>query len=151
MPVRDIDHGWRAMDQRLEAFARGNVLVGIQGAEADESHGKGGLTTADVAAFNEFGLGVPERSFLRATIDENEAQLLQLQATVGRGVALGTFSAEQGLGLIGEHAVGLIQDRISNGIPPSNAPATIARKGSSTPLIHEGQMRRSITAKPVIG
>jgi hypothetical protein len=47
--------------------------------------------------------------------------------------------------LIGMRVVGDIQDRISDGIPPPNSPITIARKGSSKPLIDSGQLRQSIS------
>lgn len=147
MPVRDIDHGWKELDRRVRAFGRGHVLVGVLGPKADAPHRGSGLTVADVASFNEFGLGVPERSFIRATMDENEGKLMRLTAETGRGVVLGTLAPEQSLGLVGEFAVGLIQERISDGIPPANRPSTIAKKGSSTPLIDEGQLRQSISHK----
>ena len=103
------------------------------------------VTVADVAAFNEFGLGVPERSFIRAWFDgateENRAALQH-----GMIMALkGEKTIEQVLELIGLRFVGKMQQRISNGISPANAPSTIKQKGSSKPLVDTGQMRQAIT------
>jgi hypothetical protein len=47
--------------------------------------------------------------------------------------------------------VGVIKQRIANGIAPPNSPYTIARKGSSKPLIDTGQLRNSITYQVEIG
>ena len=50
---------------------------------------------------------------------------------------------------IGLWAQSEIQQRISDGIPPQNAPYTINKKGSSTPLVDTGQLRSSISFKVV--
>jgi hypothetical protein len=49
------------------------------------------------------------------------------------------------LDTIGAQAVGFCRDAIANGIAPANAPSTIKRKGSATPLIDQGHLRNAIT------
>jgi hypothetical protein len=47
-------------------------------------------------------------------------------------------------GRIGMVAVGDVQRRIVQRIPPPNAPSTIAKKGSDVPLIDTGRLRQSV-------
>jgi hypothetical protein len=149
--VQDKDRGWSKLAQTLASLQGDpHVLVGVQGAQASAGHGDQ-LTVADVASYNEFGLGVPERSFIRAAIDEHEAALLRTASKLGQGVINGAFAPGQALELLGEHTRGLMIERINNHIAPPNALSTIARKGSSTPLIaHTGQLKNSITYKLVL-
>lgn len=157
--VVDRDRGWRSLAREVERLKRGAfVRVGVQGNEAAAAHQNGnGKTVADVATTHEFGavvvskngkqIVIPERSFIRATIDLNHAKLQRTATLLGRGVIAGRFARGQALELLGEQAVGMMKQRISDGIAPANAPATIARKGSSTPLIDQGQLRGSLTQR----
>lgn len=153
MSVSDKDKGWAALGKVLENMAGDpHVLVGVQGTQAASEHPGAQATNADVASWNEFGTGhIPERSFIRATIDIQEQRLLKLSAVLGQGVVAGKFATDQALGLLGEEARGLMIERINAHIAPPNAPSTIQRKGSSTPLIaHSGQLKNSITYKVAI-
>jgi hypothetical protein len=156
--TRDIDRGWRELRRKVLESARGkHVLVGVQGDKARAPHpgSKKGLTVGDIATIHEFGAKVtmpsgteviiPGRSFLRATFDEQGADLQKRATLLGRAVLLTKITPVQGLNLLGLHAVGLVQKRIADGVPPPNAPSTIKRKGSSKPLIATGQLRASIT------
>lgn len=151
MAVVDKDMGWSALAKLVESMAGTDphVLVGVQGSQAASEHPGGQATNADVASWNEFGTAhIPERSFVRATIDINEPRLLQLSAQLGQGVLAEKFTPAQALGLLGEEARGMMIERINAHIPPPNAPSTIKRKGSSTPLIAQsGQLKNSITFK----
>lgn len=149
MTVRDRDRGARALLQRMRG--KGTVRVGIMGPEAASRHqGAEALTTAMVASFHEFGLGVPRRSWLRDYVDENlpllQARLRNIAERVERGANLDSELERFGLQLVGE-----IQERISNRIDPPLAEETIRRKGSSTPLINTGQLRASITHLVTMG
>jgi hypothetical protein len=149
MPVTDKDMGWNDLAAKLkDMIGDPHVLVGVQGAEADAEH-EGGVTNADVASWNEFGTPtIPARSFIRATVDLNEAKLQARAVLLGRGVLFEKFTPNQALGLLGEEARGMMIQRINAHIDPPNAPSTIARKGSSTPLIaHTGALKNSLTTK----
>jgi hypothetical protein len=156
MTVRDIDHGWGALAKEVQAQRGGYVTVGVQGAGAAARHrGAKDLTVVQIATIHEFGatvrmpdgheIEIPERSFLRATVDEHRAELTRTAAACGRAMLLGKLARKQALGLLGEKAIALIKKRIADGIAPANSPITIARKKSSKPLIDQGQLRGSIT------
>lgn len=140
------DHGANAMVQAALKMAKGTELkVGILASgKANDTHD--GVTVGEIAAANEFGTArIPERSFIRAWYDgritENRKALRALSARVLRGELTQEQAWEQ-LGLLFQAD---IQKRMAEGVPPPNAPATIAAKGSSTPLIDSGQLRSSVT------
>lgn len=145
--ITSKDNGANALIKAaLEAAKGAELRVGIladKGAETAE--GSKDLTIADVATFNEFGLGVPERSFIRAWYDEqleaNKAKFRALQAQVLRGEITQATAFKQ----LGAVFVGDIQKRIAGGIQPGNAESTIARKGSSTPLVDTGQLKSAVS------
>lgn len=146
--VKRIDRGWKKIRKNLKS-QRMVITVGIQGKEARIKSGDEGddLTNADVGAINELGMGVPERSFLRSTIDAGRRKYLKLLNGIGDASVAGKISLVRGAKIVGEVVVGDIKEAISGGIPPPNAESTIKQKGSSTPLIDKGQLRGSITSK----
>lgn len=143
MAVRDEDRGYKALVETVFKFGKPVVHVGILEADGGEDHG--GMTVAEVAAIHEFGLGVPERSFLRAWFDENEDRAREAIRRLLVSVIAGKRTKEQALELFGQWAQGEIQARIAAGIPPGLAESTIAKKGSSVPLIDTGQLRSAIS------
>lgn len=154
--IRDTDRGYAALVKRVYGIAHPRVEVGIlAGAGADEpAVGSDDLTLLEVAVCNEFGttdldgnILVPERSFIRGWFDENEAKLRALLLELMKTVVSGKRTKEQALEMLALVAIGQIQERISAGIEPENAPSTIARKGSSTPLIDKGQLRAGISSR----
>lgn len=143
-----VDKGEAALVARLAEAAKGKTLtVGVH--EEDGSAGTAsGLSVAEVATINEFGLGVPARPSITAWADENGEKVKGDFRKLGEALVQGKIrSVDQGLDAIGLKSVGEIQAKISGGIEPANAPSTIAKKGSSTPLIDKGQFRSSIRHK----
>ena len=85
--VREVDNGWKLLLKRLVGLRKGiDISVGIQGNEAVEQHDSedpGPLTNVKLGSIHEFGatiengfgrgirIIIPQRSFLRATFDEN--------------------------------------------------------------------------------
>ncbi len=144
--VEDKDHGYQALLKRM-AGAAASLTVGVHEAEGSASAEKSaGLTLVEVAAFHEFGTRrTPRRSFIADWSDEFEEthkqQLRQMAKAVYEGKVA---SVEQGLARLGNLYVGEVQKRISQGIAPPLQPSTVARKGSSTPLIDTGQLRSSV-------
>lgn len=162
--VKTIDHGWEGIKARVETLrgAAAVVKVGVQGPQAAANHQDTRLTVAQIATVHEFGkvihhpklnrtTTIPERSFLRATIDMYQEAIARRQVLLTQGYLLGKFDLHSSLELLGQYVVGLVKQRIANGIAPPNRPSTIARKGSSKPLIDTGQLRNSITHKVEIG
>ena len=162
--VKVIDRGWEAIQQRMESLrgAGAVVAVGVQGAEAAANHQHSHMTVAQIATVHEFGkvihqprmrrtIVIPERSFLRKTLDQYQEAIARRQVLLTQGYLLGKFDLKPALELLGQYVVGLVKQRIANGIAPPNSPYTIANKGSSKPLIDTGQLRNSITYKVEIG
>lgn len=143
------DRGHAALMRRLARLHGSKVTVGIQSEEGG-GVASGGLTVAEVAEINEFGHGVPARSFVRAWADDSEAEIRAQAKSAAERVVKGTDpgAASDQAGL---WAVGSMQARIAGGIEPANAPSTIAKKGSDTPLINTGQLRASIRHKVLEG
>lgn len=148
--IVDRDHGYKALVKRIKSAAEEQVVtVGIHSAEGGAPAESGdGISVLEVATIQEFGLGnVPARSFVRAWADEqkgeNEAILKKLAESVVKGQNT-THSALDKAGLV---FVASMRQRVRGGIPPALHPTTIARKGSSTPLIDTGQLVGSITHK----
>lgn len=150
--VTDTDKGYKKLVQRLIKHSPSHAAIGVlgeagQAVHTGEHETKTPPTVLDVAIWNEFGLGVPERSFLRETVDLNRESILErLQKELG-AVIDGTRSREDALARVGIFVEGLVKQRIADGIDPPNSPVTIERKGSDKPLIDKGQLRSSIASK----
>jgi hypothetical protein len=135
------------------------VTVGVHGKEGAKLHqgqpeendtpnagGALGTTIAEIASEHELGLGVPERSFIRAYVDANAVQIGNDLRQAAKQIILGKLTNEQAATLIGlKHAAG-IQKYISDGrVTPPLSAFTIGKKGSATPLLDTGQLRSAIT------
>jgi hypothetical protein len=152
--IKDTDHGYRALAKQILGFKEKPIVtVGIHAAEGQKEYQKGSGDTAtvlDVGTFNEFGLGVPERSFVRAWADAHKAECIEFLKSRMRLVAARKITKEQCLEQFGLFLQTSMQKNISDGGDPEftpNAPSTIAQKGSSKPLIDTGILRSSITYK----
>jgi hypothetical protein len=143
---RDTDKGWQAMKRRAEAAAGDNVVVGVFGEKANTPHPEGqGMTIGEIVSIHEFGEGNNhERSFIRETVDLFAKRIQKHQRKVADQYYVGKLTLEQALNQVGLFVQGEIRKRISKGIPPSNSDATIARKGSSKPLIDKGHLRAAV-------
>lgn len=142
--------GLKALVSQLEK--KPEVRIGVFAAK-DLRLGDG-PTNVEIAAINEFGGGdTPERSFLRRTADaKNAAWGVLLEKILKKGVA-SKLDIHSGLEALGMRAAADVRATITrgSGVPPPNAPSTIARKGSSRPLIDSTQMLNSITHVVKVG
>lgn len=152
--VRDVDHGWKKLMQVLAQAKSGEtyVKVGVIGTAAQSAHE--GISNVELAAVHEFGSpdrGIPERSFIRSTYDEKRDAWTALLKKALRGVYEGKVSLEQALSMVGLRAEADIKRHVTSGvgIPPPLKPATIARKGSSRPLVDTGRMINSVSHEVV--
>lgn len=139
--LRDIDRGYKKLIASMRKVALRPKVVSI-GVRA------GGPSDLPlIAAVNEFGSSdgrIPERSFLRSTIDENRAKYEgQLSKVIG-AVIDGKSTLRAGLNKIGVGVVGDVKRKITALKDPPNAASTIAQKGSDNPLIDTGRLRASI-------
>ncbi len=125
------------------------VKVGIL--EEAGNH-ESGMSVASIAAVHEFGStdgNIPERSFIRATMDENKGYFTEVTKRMLVEIMFGG-EIRKALGFIGQTIASEIKKRITKGIPPPNKPSTIRAKGSSKPLIDTGRLRSSIAHEVVL-
>ena len=155
--VVDKDLGYDELVRQLGDIGQPRVLVGILQDKGSELAEGGDITLAGYAAVNEFGSEdghVPERSFMRSTVDANQMKYANMvQIALGRAVdaissggGASTRVLENELGVIGNVAVGDIKKTIRVLRQPKNADSTLARKfPANNPLIHTRRMSQSIS------
>ena len=109
------------------------------------------LTVLEVATYHEFGLGVPQRSFIRGYADKHRRDSIEFAKKRVANIIKNADveGAQQLLDVLGLRARGGMQVFIANrgeGTYPALAPATVARRkaNSDVPLFDTGQLRSSI-------
>ena len=105
-----------------------------------------GTPVAAVAAWNEFGHHyAPERPFFRIALNQMQDPIKEIikEEINRRNLVVDKPLADK----IGAYAQGALQQSITDLTSPANAPSTIARKGSSNPLVDTSTMRTAATWK----
>lgn len=139
---RDLGYQQR-MKALLEARRGAEMTVGLHAEDADGA-------MVEVAERNEFGSPggmIPARPSIGAWADERADQVSGEIAEHMRAALTAGRNPLQRLDQLAQSYAGEIQADIAAGIEPDNAPSTIARKGSSTPLIDTGVFRSSIAGR----
>jgi len=142
--VIDRDRGYNALLAGIGSLAgEPAVLVGVrQGAgEVD------GTDLVLIASANEFGTSdgrVPERSFIRSTVDENRTKYVKDLTKVVTDAIDGKRIPKKSLERVGARATADIQRKIVALKEPANASSTIRQKKSSNPLVDTGRLLQSI-------
>jgi hypothetical protein len=127
------------------------VKAGFPASEAEQSN-------IMKAIFNEFGTRggasgggwggpIPERPFMRNAMRNNRAKYRDALRTSAAKLLTGKTTLTQVMSKLGIVAQGDIQAEITAMQSPSNSPVTIKLKGSSHPLIADGEMRAAVTWK----
>lgn len=99
-----------------------------------------GMSVPMVASLNEFGTyNIPPRPFFRNAINKNSDKWGKVFLQ-----GMQKQSARNAFGLLGERIRKDIIQSINDTNEPPNSPVTIARKGSSKPLVDTGLMRASV-------
>lgn len=151
--ITDRDLGWARLKTEMARADGSHVNVGIlsDSGMAKIRTPEGGIEEADVtlpqvAFWQEYGTrrGVPERPFIRNTHDKNKDKYARAMKRQLKMIAAGTMTMKQALGRLGEKAAADVKKEMRNLRTPPNAPATIAAKGSSNPLIDTGTLLRSV-------
>lgn len=138
--VRDSDPGFKKLKKRLKGPDR--VDIGI--------FAKQGSDLVIQAASNEFGTSrIPERSHLRAGIDEGKEKINSFIASSFSRMFAGKSTKIIELGRLGLLGTSLVVGKINKGPFKPNKPKTVQRKGSSKPLIDTGRLRASYTHRVV--
>lgn len=144
LSIQVKDYGYKAFKKRVTDPRPIALTVGVH-ADADGDYE--GVSVLEIANFHEFGIGNPQRSFIRAWVEENRDEIDRAVNHMAELVTLGKIDRAAAVDQLGTLFVASIQKRISAGIDPPNEQSTIDRKGSSTPLIDTNQLRASIDYK----
>ncbi len=130
----------------IAELAGAAITIGVQGEEAKMAHKNSDRTIGEVAAIHELGLGVKERSWLRAWFDANQQRIQQQTRDALVKVAARQVSRKKVMEQLGYDWVEEIRDNIVSGkIRPALAQATIDRKGHDIPLLESADMVNAIT------
>lgn len=135
--VIDRDQGFRKMTVDVKALSGRSVKIGFWGDDI-----------AEIAIYNEFGTnrGIPSRPFMQTTFDNNSDYMTKLVENLAGKIVDGKDNSDHVLRVLGEVYQSKIQMTIRQAkdwaVP--NAPITIERKGSSSPLIDTGRMVGSV-------
>jgi len=149
-----IDRGWDRIISSLRKAGHSFTKVGFP-VEGSTSGRHSMQEVVSIAMTHEFGSpanNIPERSFLRKSIDENQEKISTMQVAAIRAVVDGTKTVRKALFDIGEEAKQMVVQKIVQGDAdwPELSPKTIAKKGHAHMLVDTGQMRDTIQHKEVI-
>ncbi|BDN97299.1 hypothetical protein KAM621c_24040 [Citrobacter braakii] len=141
----------RVIRQRFAALAGITLTVGIHRGKENN-----GVDVATYGAWNNFGtknaMGwelIPERPFMRFASDRI-ADWMESAAykDILRDVMLGKLTAQQAIARIGAQAVAITRKTIADSaLYRPNSAITIARKGSTKPLIQSGTLIQTVNYK----
>ncbi|WP_288585149.1 MULTISPECIES: hypothetical protein [Lysinibacillus] len=136
--------------QSLKDLKKYDIEVGIFGSSGAEYVMIAGVQEFGITIRKERGsIVIPERSFLRSTFDDKNNDWFKFMRKQMEHVINGRINAQMLCERLGAKMVGDIQEKLTDINSPPNAPATIAKKGSSNPLIDTGGLRQRITYKVV--
>lgn len=138
---------WKRFQEKLKSSEHAHVKVGVlakSGRTAD-----GTMSMVELAAIHEFGspkAGIPERSFIRRTFENNKGDVARVTRSLAIEFVNGRVSLHRALSKLGAWGATQVKDTIAKGphIPPPLKPATVARKGSDRPLVDTGRLVGSI-------
>jgi len=152
----DTDMGLEAIFKETEKLKSMCVKVGVTENVGSQTVG-GGATLAQIAAWNELGvLGppmsenggnkwfIPPRPFIRGFVDGKREQIQKTLDKLAKLVTEGKLTAETAMARLGEFGQSGVKSYIRIGVFTPNASSTVARKGSSKPLMDTGTLRNSI-------
>jgi hypothetical protein len=130
------------VQQKLEKLARSRVEVGVIGDSKQ----------AEIATYAEYGTStIPARGFLSRPINANQKKYAGILGKISESVAKGG-DVDAPLGRLGLVGVADVRAWVVAGYSkPENQPETIARKGSSTPLVDTGSLLGSLQYRVVNG
>lgn len=149
--TKDKDRGFKRILATLKEASQSEVAIGWFPDAKHESAGEA-IQTAEIATIHEFGTStVPARPMIGPVHDTN---LLRYRARLkelwGKIVAL-EISTEAALVIFGAMVEADLKRWITSGPHAPLSPITIARKGSSRPLIDTGAMRDQVMFRHQVG
>ncbi len=136
--------GWLNVKKRIVGLASKSVHVGVF---SNEQHPGSDYSDAELAALHEYGSPkgmIPERSFLRSTMDRKDVQdrVTKSMGKISGQIAAGKTNTTEALGVLGdllaEEVKKTLEQNKTSG--PPLAPKTVERKQSDTKLVDTGRL-----------
>jgi hypothetical protein len=164
--IKDRDKGFNDLLQTLRN-ARAKIHVGVDDRphypDATSTRGLAlasapipkATPTDDIARAHELGIGVPERSFLRAWIDHDTSGIRAAFKKALRPMITspGVFRWGDAMDSVGDYGVAKVKQLIQKNIPPPLSERTVAEKERlgvdqpETALIRSGQLLNAVVAE----
>jgi hypothetical protein len=146
-------HLWDELLARAQGLEKLHVRVGVLSSKGGDSM-DGEFRLVDLAALMEFGSDpdgpspdhIPARAPIRTTFYQRcKQELVDMQTKLAKQIVTGGMDPKRAMGILGSWGANAIKKTITEGegLPPPNAPSTIAAKGSSRPLVDTGAMKAS--------
>lgn len=140
--IKDKDYGFQRIEIDMKELRKRSVKIGIMGNEEVD-----GISVVDYGMYNEFGTSrIPARPFMSKTAELHTEETTKfVHFLVGR-IIDGKISDDTALHNVGMKYQSFVQQTIrdaKNWAVP-NDPKTVARKGSTSPLIDTGRLVGSI-------
>lgn len=147
--VQEVDRGWDDIKRRMLSADGLHIEIGVfdTSPRIDTA-----LTNVEIAGAMEFGTDrIPARPFISTGLDDNADDLFQQALSLQWDVATGVMSLDVALNNIGHAAVMAIRRTMNRGHPSWRplADVTVARKGSSKPLIDTRSLYESVEYRVV--
>ena len=143
---------------RLRAASAGGARVKVGVLASAGSHPGSNISMVELAAIHEFGspaAGIPERSFIRRTLELQRAEIIAMTRRISEAFLRERVTLQQGLGLLGLFLANAVRHTItSEQVVPRLAESaagrrTIARKGSHVTLVDHAQLLNAISYEVV--
>lgn len=143
--TKDIDKGYKRILRDLGASDNSKVTVGFHAKDVERADSD--LNVAEIAAIQEYGSEdgtIPERSFIRSTVDDNSETYKAFIKESFNLIIAGKLNPITALDRIGIRIRDDVKRKIVALNTPANAPSTIAAKGSANPLVDTGTMGKRV-------
>ena len=131
--------------ERAMGFTEKGVAAGFPRGRLNAPHYDNKESIIDVAIKNNYGIGVPQRDFMTPSSKKWMKFFTESLEKVKDGINSGKIEPEKFLAVMGQKGADIISQEIILLDTPPNSPYTIAKKGSSNPLVDTGDMSRSTT------
>lgn len=166
--VKIVDLGMDVFVEHLKLLKlKPKVQVGVFSDIKQRKLNKGNIDNVGLMAIHEFGVpnnptgsgrkagrnhtvSISQRSILRSTTKEKEKDAMKLVLKEYDRIIKGQTTFENTFKLLGVFIEGAMKLKFTDGTLAPNAPSTIKKKGSSRPLIDEGQLRQAMTNKVIM-
>lgn len=144
------DFGLKRILANVRQVDAERIRVGVVGSRANEPSGDGRRTVAVAAIINHYGSDdgvVPPRPFLTEPFQKYRSRVARLMRDAAKRVLRPGGTGEQALDWLGGELARIVRvDMLTQpGVPPSNRPKTVEKKGFDHPLVWTNALVRAIT------